>query len=107
MLDFAQFEVLSFDCYGTLIDWESGILSAIRPILANHGKDAADHQLLTIYSELESEAEQGSYRPYREVLSPWYADLASISALARRALNSGHCLSLWQAGLLFRTPSAR
>jgi 2-haloacid dehalogenase len=68
MLDFAQFEVLSFDCYGTLIDWESGILSAIRPILANRGKDAADHQLLTIYSELESEAEQGSYRPYREVL---------------------------------------
>jgi len=68
MLNFAQFQVLTFDCYGTLIDWETGIFSALRPILAAHGKEISDSQLLTLYSDLESEAEQGEFRPYHEVL---------------------------------------
>ena len=68
MLDFSQYEVVSFDCYGTLIDWETGIFSALRPILAAHGKNISDTELLKLYSELEAEAEQGEFRPYREVL---------------------------------------
>jgi 2-haloacid dehalogenase len=68
MLDFSRFEVLSFDCYGTLIDWESGIFSALRPILAAHGKTLGDAQLLELYGELEARAEEGDFRPYREVL---------------------------------------
>lgn len=68
MLDFTQFTVISFDCYGTLIDWETGIFSALRPILAAHQKKLSDAQLLALYSELESEAEEREYRPYREVL---------------------------------------
>jgi len=36
MLDFNQFEFLSFDCYGTLIDWESGILTGLKTILSSH-----------------------------------------------------------------------
>jgi len=68
MLNFAQFRLLSFDCYGTLIDWETGIFSALRPILAAHGKTVADSELLRLYSELESDAERGDFRPYREVL---------------------------------------
>ncbi len=68
VLDFTQFRVLTFDCYGTLIDWETGIFSALRPILAAHGKTISDAALLTLYSELESEAEQGEFRSYREVL---------------------------------------
>ena len=34
MIDFSKYEVLSFDCYGTLIDWETGIIAALRPILS-------------------------------------------------------------------------
>ena len=68
MLNFAQFRLLSFDCYGTLIDWETGIFSALRPVLAAHGKTIADPELLRLYSELESDAEQGTFHPYREVL---------------------------------------
>jgi 2-haloacid dehalogenase len=68
MLDFAQFKVLSFDCYGTLIDWETGIFSALRPILAAHDKKLRDAELLALYSELEFEAEQREFRSYREVL---------------------------------------
>jgi 2-haloacid dehalogenase len=68
MLDFSRFEVVSFDCYGTLIDWETGIFSALRPILTAHGKTLTDAQLLELYGELEAKAEQGDFRPYREVL---------------------------------------
>jgi len=67
-LNFAQFRLLTFDCYGTLIDWETGIFSALRPILAAHGKTIDDSELLRLYSELESDAERGEFRPYREVL---------------------------------------
>ena len=38
MLDFTRFRVLTFDCYGTLIDWESGIFAVLRPILAAHNR---------------------------------------------------------------------
>jgi 2-haloacid dehalogenase len=68
MLDFSRFRVLTFDCYGTLIDWESGIFSVLRPILAAHGKTVPDDALLAMYGEFEAEAETGVYRPYREVL---------------------------------------
>jgi len=67
--DFSRFHVISFDCYGTLIDWETGILAAIRPIFLAHGAELSDSEILRVYSELEAEAESGEYRSYREVLS--------------------------------------
>jgi 2-haloacid dehalogenase len=68
MLDLGRFKVLTFDCYGTLIDWETGIFSALRPILAAHDKAITDSALLQMYSTLEAEAEQGEFQSYREVL---------------------------------------
>lgn len=68
MLDLSHFSVLSFDCYGTMIDWEAGIFSALRPILAAHGKRVNDVTVLKIYSELELDAEQQKYISYRDVL---------------------------------------
>ena len=68
MLDLGGFKVLTFDCYGTLIDWETGIFSALRPILAAHGKSITDSALLELYSDLEVEAERGEFQSYREVL---------------------------------------
>jgi 2-haloacid dehalogenase len=72
MLDFNRFEILTFDCYGTLIDWESGILSALRPILSAHRKTIDDATLLKLYGDFEQRSEQSSekimFRPYRQVL---------------------------------------
>ncbi len=68
MLDLTRFKVLTFDCYGTMIDWESGIFSALRPILAAHDKMLSDSALLALYAELELAAEQGEYLRYRDVL---------------------------------------
>lgn len=65
---FAQIRVLTFDCYGTLIDWETGIFSAIRPILSSHRIRIDDAEFLALYGEIEAAAEAGDFRPYREVL---------------------------------------
>jgi len=68
MLDFSRFEVLTFDCYGTLINWEAGILPVLRRILSGHGKKLDDVTLLKLYGDFELLSEQGPFRPYREVL---------------------------------------
>jgi 2-haloacid dehalogenase len=67
-LDFNRFEILTFDCYGTLIDWEAGLLSALRRILSAHGKKIDDATLLELYGNFEQRSEQGAFHPYREVL---------------------------------------
>ena len=68
MLTNFAFDLITLDCYGTLIDWERGIFSALKPVLANHGKYIPDAELLALYGEFEVEAESGEYRSYREVL---------------------------------------
>jgi 2-haloacid dehalogenase len=68
MLDFNRFELLTFDCYGTLIDWEAGILSALHRILAAHSKKTDDATLLKLYGDFEQRSEQGPFRPYHEIL---------------------------------------
>jgi 2-haloacid dehalogenase len=68
MIDFERFEVLTFDCYGTLINWEKGILDALRPILVDHGVITSDGQILQLYAEAEAELEGRAYQPYRTIL---------------------------------------
>jgi 2-haloacid dehalogenase len=68
MLDFTRFEILTFDCYGTLINWEAGILPAFHRILSAHGKSVDDATLLKLYGDFEQRAEQPPFQPYREVL---------------------------------------
>jgi len=58
-----RYDIVTFDCYGTLIDWESGIANAFR----DTGLDDRD-AVLRAYSEHEPIAEEPPFRPYREVL---------------------------------------
>ena len=68
-LDFDDFDVLTFDCYGTLIDWEAGILAALRPILLGHGIEADDDdRILETFARHEAAVEAGPYKRYRQVL---------------------------------------
>jgi len=66
--DFSRFRIITFDCYGTLIDWEAGILGAVRPILSAHGAHLGDAEILRLYGEIEADEESGEYRTYRETL---------------------------------------
>ena len=68
MLNFDNFEVLTFDCYGTLIDWESGIWEALQLALTNRHITITKDQALELYGELESAAERGEYHEYKVVL---------------------------------------
>ncbi|MFZ0318024.1 MAG: HAD-IA family hydrolase, partial [Candidatus Sulfotelmatobacter sp.] len=68
MLDFSRFEIITFDCYGTLINWEEGILRCLHRLFEAHGVKADDATLLRLYGDFEAEAEQGEYRRYRDVL---------------------------------------
>ena len=63
-VDFGAFEALTFDVYGTLIDWETGIASWLRPFAS-----ASDDELLESFARHEAELEAGPYRSYRDVLA--------------------------------------
>jgi 2-haloacid dehalogenase len=68
-IPFDHFDVLTFDCYGTLIDWEAGLLAGLRAILDPRGVAADDEDLLARYAGRESAIESGPYLRYREVLA--------------------------------------
>lgn len=57
---------LTFDCYGTLVDWEQGLLTALRPLFS---QQHSDERILQAYAAAESALEAGAYLPYREVLT--------------------------------------
>jgi 2-haloacid dehalogenase len=67
-LDFDDFDVLTFDCYGTLIDWETGLLAALCGPLDRRRVTASDEDVLAAFARHEAELESGPYRTYREVL---------------------------------------
>jgi 2-haloacid dehalogenase len=69
-----DFKALTFDCYGTLIDWESGLLTALRSLSDRSG--VPDEELLEAYGVIEFELEQE--RPnlvYSQLLEKVYARL--------------------------------
>jgi 2-haloacid dehalogenase len=57
MTNWDQFEALTFDCYGTLIDWETGILNGIKPVLSAHNVQLSDDAILETFAELETYTE--------------------------------------------------
>ena len=69
MLDFNQFEWLSFDCYGTLVDWETGISDAVAGALESHDIYLPRSEILSLFAEVEPQIQDGSgYLEYRRVL---------------------------------------
>lgn len=68
--------MISFDCYGTLVDWASGILGAIRRQFPE-SRRMDDEVILREYHRVEADAEEGAFRPYRAVLAETAAELAA------------------------------
>jgi 2-haloacid dehalogenase len=73
----AAFRVLTFDCYGTLIDWESGILTALRPLVRRAGLTLDGESILTEFAAKEA-AQQAATpaMPYAPLLSLVHSRLA-------------------------------
>lgn len=68
MIDFTGVRALTFDCYGTLIDWESGLRSALRGVLTPNACHLPDEALLNLFARLESRSQSEEFRPYRLIL---------------------------------------
>lgn len=62
------YRCLSFDCYGTLIDWETGLVMALKSILERYGIKVSESELLELYADTETEVEAEPYRLYKDVL---------------------------------------
>ncbi|MPZ42002.1 MAG: haloacid dehalogenase type II [Betaproteobacteria bacterium] len=72
-----DFSTLTFDCYGTLIDWETGLLHALAPLLARHGRRLDEESILVAFGEAESTTqERAPGKLYPEILG------AALEALA-------------------------
>jgi 2-haloacid dehalogenase len=69
-LDLTEYRALSFDCYGTLIDWESGIAAVLAPWAREHGLELGDEELLRAYADNEAAVESETPSAlYPEVLA--------------------------------------
>ncbi len=64
-----SFDVLTFDCYGTLIDWETGIAEAFLHAGRDEGIELTREAVLATYAAVEPEVQAERYRSYREVLT--------------------------------------
>jgi 2-haloacid dehalogenase len=72
-----DFKVLTFDCYGTLIDWESGMVNALTPLTNKLGGKLARNEILEAHARHESSQQrQTPYKCYRELLAIVYRRLA-------------------------------
>lgn len=76
-MQLSNFKVLTFDCYGTLIDWEAGILTALQPWTKQHGVDATESELLTIFADSESRYEKAEPDAlYTRILALVFRDIS-------------------------------
>lgn len=64
-----QYDVITFDCYGTLIDWESGIAGAFLRAAREDGIELRREDVLRAYEQTEPVVEREQFRLYRDVLT--------------------------------------
>ncbi len=100
-MSFAAFRALTFDCYGTLIDWESGILAELKPWAAKHKLALSDDDLLAGLAQEESRCQ--AERPaalYPEILAEVHRRLAKrwgVAASETDAAAFGQSVGRWPA----------
>jgi 2-haloacid dehalogenase len=68
---------LTFDCYGTLIDWEKGILASVAPLFERVGRAVPAEAILRSFVAHEARLEAESWRPYREILRAVLIEMAA------------------------------
>lgn len=98
-MSFDSIRLITFDCYGTLIDWETGMLAALRPLFSHGEKHIPDPTLLEMYGEAEAEIESASYQRYRNVLFETVQEMgrrAGVSVTVPEAQQFANSLTLWE-----------
>jgi 2-haloacid dehalogenase len=95
MIVWSAIKALSFDCYGTLIDWERGLLGALKPWVAEFG----EAKVLAGFADVEPSVEHAHPAwPYRDVISEVYHQMAEefhVDANATDAFAFAVSVGLW------------
>ncbi len=69
MIDPTSIRAISFDCYGTLIDWEAGIAASIEAIFRAHRTPFDRAAIIAAFGKREREVQRGPFRSYAAVLA--------------------------------------
>jgi 2-haloacid dehalogenase len=97
----SDFSALSFDCYGTLIDWETGIIAALAPLLARVGADQPRDSILEAFARLEVRQQEATPDMlYADLLAEVHGQLAAEWDVPRdpaEAADFGRSIADWPA----------
>jgi 2-haloalkanoic acid dehalogenase type II len=100
-MSFSQFEALTFDCYGTLIDWESGMIAALQPLATRAKQALSRNQILEAHARHEASQQlQTPTMRYRDVLAIVYKRLAEewgVAASHEECVEYGRSVRDWPA----------
>jgi len=76
-MQLSDFDALTFDCYGTLIDWESGIFEACKPLFAHNSTEHPREEVLQLFARFESHHEaEAPDLVYPQILARSHRDMA-------------------------------
>ncbi|MGI6247600.1 MAG: haloacid dehalogenase type II [Pseudochelatococcus sp.] len=96
-----DFKALTFDCYGTLIDWESGMIEGLKPLTAKLDRELSRNEILEAHARHESSQQlQTPAKNYSELLPIVYKRLAEewgITVSLEEALAYGQSVGNWPA----------
>jgi len=96
-----DFKVLTFDCYGTLIDWESGMIEGLKPLTSKLARELSRNEILEAHARHESSQQlQTPAKTYSELLAIVYKRLAEewgASVSVEECLAYGQSVKNWPA----------
>ena len=100
-MNLSQFKILTFDVYGTLIDWESGMINGLKPLTDRIDRTLSRDEILNAHAHYESTAQRFSpSKKYSELLATVYRRLSEhwgISVEWEECLAYGQSVPLWPA----------
>jgi len=76
-MDFTKFKILSFDCYGTLVDWKKSIIEIVQPVIRDYHIKLPDEELFRLFLEADRKSIQTDYVPYKDVLTNVMIDIGN------------------------------
>ncbi|KAM0551971.1 hypothetical protein ACHAPJ_008079 [Fusarium lateritium] len=102
MSSLSDFSLLSFDVYGTLIDWETGVLNGLKPLLQANNAEFSREHLLNVYHEAEAaQQEQTPDLKYSELLTTIHPHVAERLGLPKPTAEQdkafGDTIGTWPA----------
>ena len=73
----SNFTTLTFDCYGTLIDWESGMIAGLKSLTDRHSRELGRNEILELHGHYDaSQQRQTPTKLYRDLLAVVYRRMA-------------------------------